>query len=138
MRWREGETAETDGRSERKASWQVEENYCGKWKFDGSNDRDDRSILLEIGLYNDGSHSFSLSRPDSRKLETEILSVDPSHQGFIDTQRPILVMKKQGQVEHPADLYLGKRCRLTAVSGEIEDRRLALEVIISEKEQTAT
>ena len=90
--------------------------------------------FLELRLHNDGAYSFSLGRPDPCQLETEMLSVDPSHHGFVDTQRPVLVMKKQGEAEHHADLYLGKRCRLTAVCGEIEDRRLALEVILSKKE----
>jgi len=90
--------------------------------------------FLELRFHNDGSYSFSLGRPDPCQLETERLSVDPSHEGFVDTQRPVLVLKKQGQAEQHADLYLGKRFRLTAVCGLIEDRRLALEVILSKKE----
>ena len=35
------------------------------------------SILLERGLHNDGSDSFSLGRSDPHKLETEVLAVTP-------------------------------------------------------------
>jgi acyl-CoA thioesterase FadM len=50
----------------------------------------------------------------------------------------LLVVKEQGQAEHHAHLHLDQRLRVTAVCGEIEDRRLALEVIFSKKEETAT
>ena len=109
MRWREGETVG----AERKV-----------WA----------SGFLEFGFHNNGSYSFSLSRPDPRKLETEVRAFDPPHQGFVDAHRPFLVMKEQGQAEHHADLRLGKGRRLTPSRGEIEDRRLALEVILSKKE----
>jgi hypothetical protein len=46
----------------------------------------------------------------------------------------LLVVKEQGQAERHANLYLGQGGRLTAVRGEIKDRRLALEVILSKKE----
>ena len=108
-RWREGET------------FGAERKVCA-------------SGLLELGFHNNGSYSFSLGRPDPRKLETEICALDPPHQGFVDTHRPCLVVKKQGQAEHHADLHLGKGRRLTPSRGEIEDRRLALEVILSKKE----
>jgi hypothetical protein len=62
-------------------------------------------------------------------------ALDPSHLGFVDPQRPFLVVKEQGQTEHHADLHLDKGCRLTAVCGEIEDRRFAFEVILSKKEE---
>jgi hypothetical protein len=75
-----------------------------------------------------------LGQPDPRKLETEICALNPPHQGFIDTQRPLLVVKEQGQAEHHANPHLGKGRRLTAVRGEIQDRRLTLEVILSKKE----
>jgi len=75
-----------------------------------------------------------LGRPDPRKLETEIRTFDPPHQGFVDTQRPFLVVKEQGQAKHHTDLHLGKGRRLAAVRGEIKDRCLALEVILSKKE----
>ena len=54
------------------------------------------SILLEIGLHDDGSDSFTLGRSDPCKLEAEHSAVDPPHQGFVDAQRPFLVVKKQG------------------------------------------
>ena len=73
------------------------------------------SGFLELGLHNHGSDSFSLGRPDPRKLETETLRLYPPHQGFVDTQRPLLVVKEQGQAEHHADLHLGKGRCLTAV-----------------------
>jgi len=92
------------------------------------------SGFLELGFHNDGSDSFTLGRPDPRKLETEIFAFDPSHQGFVDAQRPLLVVKEQGQAEHHANLHLGKGRRLTAVRGEIANRRLAFEVILSKKE----
>jgi hypothetical protein len=75
-----------------------------------------------------------LGRPDPRKLETKICAFNPSHQGFVDAQRPLLVVKEQGQAKHHANPNLGKGRRLTAVRGEIQDRRLALEVILSKKE----
>ena len=90
--------------------------------------------LLERGFHNNGSNLFSLGRPDPRKLETERCASDPPHQGFVDAQRPSLIVKEQGQTEHHAGLHLGKGRRLTAVRGEIEDPRLALEVILSNKE----
>ncbi len=43
-------------------------------------------------------------------------------------------MKEQGQAQHRADPHLGKGRRLTASCGEIKDRCLALEVILSKKE----
>jgi hypothetical protein len=43
-------------------------------------------------------------------------------------------VKEQGQAEHHANPHLSKGRRLTAVRGEIQDRRLALEVILSKKE----
>jgi hypothetical protein len=92
------------------------------------------SSFLELGFHNDGSDSFTLGRPDPSKLETEIFAFDPSHQGFVDAQRPLLVVKEQGQAEHHANLHQGKGGRLTAVRGEIADRRLTLEVILSKKE----
>ena len=92
------------------------------------------SGFLELGFHNNGSYSLSLGRPDPRKLETERCAFDPPHQGFVDAQRPFLVVKEQGQAERRADLYLGKGRRLTPSCGEIEDRRLALEVILSKKE----
>jgi hypothetical protein len=79
-----------------------------------------------------------LGQPDPRKLETEICAFNPPHQGFVDAQRPLLVVKEQGQAEYHANLHLDKGRRLTAVRGEIEDRPLALKVILSKKEQTAT
>lgn len=54
------------------------------------------SVLLEIGLHNDGSNSFTLGRSDPCKLEAERGAADPPHQRFVDAQRPFLVMKKQG------------------------------------------
>jgi hypothetical protein len=92
------------------------------------------SGFLELGFHNNGSHSFSLGRPDPRKLETEICAFDPPHQGFVDAHWPLLVVKEQGQAERRADLHLGKGRRLTPVRGEIEDRCLPLEVILSKKE----
>jgi len=109
----------------------AKEGQLERWKIWASG-------FLELGFHNDGSDSFTLGRPDPRKLETESFAFDPSHQGFVDAQRPLLVVKEQGQAEHHANLHLGKGRRLTAVRGEIADRRLALEVILSKKEETAT
>ena len=109
MRWREGETVG----AERKV-----------WASGSS----------ELGFHNNGSYSLSLGRPDPSKLKTEVCAFDPPHQGFVDAQRPFLVVKEQRQAEHHADLHLGKGRRLTAVRGEIEDRCLAFEVILSKKE----
>jgi hypothetical protein len=53
-------------------------------------------VLLEIGLHNDGSNSFTLSRSDPGKLEAKHSAADPPHQRFVDAQRPFLVVKKQG------------------------------------------
>ena len=108
------------------------------WWREGGTVGAERKVLasgfLELGFHNNGSYSFSLGRPDPRKLETEIFALDPSHQGFVDAYRPILVVQEQGQAEHHADLHLGKGRRLTPSRGEIKDRRLALEVILSKKE----
>ena len=54
------------------------------------------SILLQLGIHNNGSDSFTLGRSDPCKLEAEHSAVDPPHQGFVDAQRPFLVVKKQG------------------------------------------
>ncbi len=54
------------------------------------------SILSEIALHNDGSNSFTLGRSDPCKLEAERCAADPPYQGFVDAQRPLLVVKKQG------------------------------------------
>jgi hypothetical protein len=75
-----------------------------------------------------------LSRPDLCELETETVTIHPPHQGPINSHRPLLVVKEQGQAERHADLYLGKGRRLTPSCGEIKDRRLSLEVVLSKKE----
>ena len=92
------------------------------------------SGFLELGLHNNGSYSLSLGRPDLCELETKIFGFDPPHQGFVDAHWPFLVVKEQGQAEHHADLHLSKGRHLTPSRGEIKDRRLALEVILSKKE----
>jgi hypothetical protein len=75
-----------------------------------------------------------LGRPNLCKFETERWALDPPHQGFVDAERPFLVLKEQGQAERRADLYLAQGRRLTSSCGEIENRRLAFEVILSKKE----
>ncbi|MEP6959613.1 MAG: hypothetical protein ABI980_12865 [Nitrospirota bacterium] len=90
--------------------------------------------FLELGFHNQGSYSLSLGRPDPRKFQTERCAIDPPHQGFVDAQRPFLVVKEQGQAERHADLHLGQGRRLAPSRGEIEERRLTLEVILSKKE----
>jgi 3,4-dihydroxy-2-butanone 4-phosphate synthase len=75
-----------------------------------------------------------LGRPDPSKLKAKIYTFDPSHLGFVDPQRPFLVLKEQGHTEHHADLNRDKGGRLTAVCGEIKERRFAFEVILSKKE----
>jgi len=92
------------------------------------------SALLELGLHNDGQDSFTLGRPEPCKLDTEMFTVHPPYQGFVDSQRLLLVVEKQGEAKHHADLYLCKGCCLTAACGEIQNRRFALEVALSKKE----
>jgi hypothetical protein len=92
------------------------------------------SGFLELGFHNNGSYSLSLGRPDLCELETETVTIHPPHHGPTNTHWPLLVVKEQGQAERRADLHRGKGRRLTAVCREIEDRRLALEVILSKKE----
>jgi hypothetical protein len=75
-----------------------------------------------------------LGRPDLCELKTETVTIHPPHHGPINTHWPLLVVKKQGQAEHHTDLHRGKGRRLTPSCGEIEDRRLPLEVILSKKE----
>jgi hypothetical protein len=75
-----------------------------------------------------------LGRPDLCELETETVTIHPLHHGPINTHWPLLVVKEQGQAERRADLHLGKGRRLTPSCGEIEERRLPLEVILSKKE----
>jgi hypothetical protein len=78
-----------------------------------------------------------LGRPDPRKFQTERCAIDPPNQGFVDAQRPFLVLKEQGQAEPHANLHRCQGRCLTASRGEIEDCRLTLEVIIAKKEKTA-
>ena len=92
------------------------------------------SGFLELGLHNNGSYSLSLGRPDLCELEAEICAFHPPYHGPINTHWPLLVVKEQGQAERRADLHLGKGRRLTPSRGNIKDRRLALEVILSKKE----
>jgi len=75
-----------------------------------------------------------LGRPDPSKLKAKIYTLNPSHLGFVDPQRPFLVVKEQGNTEYHTDLNLHKGGRLTAVCGEIEECRFAFEVILSKKE----
>jgi hypothetical protein len=90
--------------------------------------------FLEIGFHNNGSYSLPLGRPDLCELETEAITIHPPHHGPINTYWPLLVVKEQGQAERRANLYLGMGHRLTPSCGEIEERRLPLEVILSKKE----
>ncbi len=92
--------------------------------------------VLDLGRHNNGSDSFTLGRPDPSKLKAKIYTLNPSHLGFVDPQRPFLVVKEQGHTEYHADLNVDKGGRLTAVCGEIEERRFAFEVILSKKEKT--
>jgi hypothetical protein len=47
-----------------------------------------------------------LGRPDPRKLKTEICTFDPPHEGFVDAQRPFLIVKEQSQAERHPGLHL--------------------------------
>jgi hypothetical protein len=89
--------------------------------------------FLELGFHNNGSYSLSLGRPDLCELKAEICAFHPPYHGPINTHWPLLVVQKQGQAEHHAGLHLDKGSRLTPSRREIEDCRLALEVILSKK-----
>ncbi len=52
------------------------------------------SGFSELGFHNNGSDSFTLGRPDPCKLETEIFASHPPHQGLVNAQRPLLIVKK--------------------------------------------
>jgi hypothetical protein len=79
-----------------------------------------------------------LGEPNPCKLETEICAFDPPNQCFVDAQRPSLIVKKQGKTEHHTDLHRYQRRRLTTVRRKIKNRRLAFEILLSKKEETAT
>ena len=65
----------------------------GDWVGQGKSQTSGR---LEFGLHNDVSYPLSLGWPDPRKFQTKTFAFDPPYQGFVDAQRPFLVMKEQG------------------------------------------
>ena len=69
-----------------------------EWNYPIAQWREGKTVdaggFLEFGFHNNRSDSFTLGSPDPCKLETEILASHPPHQGLVDAQRPLLVVKE--------------------------------------------
>lgn len=65
-------------------------------------------LTLSSGFHDQVSQPFALGQANTGELEAELFTVDPAHNGLIDTERPLEIRKKQGQFQDHPDRHVDR------------------------------